>query len=102
MIDFGHAMSFKPGTLNRGEYFARWIVCTTVSFIAGMCFQSGDSLIPLAIFLTCATMLYSIVGIVARLNDIGHSGWMVLLLFIPLVNIFFGLYIFCASSKKVA
>jgi uncharacterized membrane protein YhaH (DUF805 family) len=37
-----------------------------------------------------------------RLNDLGHSGWLMLLLFIPFVNIVFGLYIIFASGSKTS
>ena len=35
-----------------------------------------------------------------RLHDLDHSGWLALLLIVPLVNVFFGLYILFAAGTE--
>lgn len=37
---------------------------------------------------------------VRRLNDTGYTGWLALLIFVPFVNFFAGLYLMCAPGSK--
>lgn len=47
------------------------------------------------------SIYFAVVGVflaIRRLHDLGMSGWLYLLMFIPLVNLIFGLYILFAKG----
>ncbi len=58
----------------------------------------GAGLTLLAAVLVGAVISWS--AIARRLHDRGHSGWMVLLMFVPLVGFALGLYLLFASGDK--
>lgn len=47
-----------------------------------------------------AIIVSLVIFIIQRLHDLNHSGWLSLLMFVPLVNLFFGLYITFAGGTK--
>ncbi|MBE8949579.1 MAG: DUF805 domain-containing protein [Quinella sp. 3Q1] len=92
------------GRLNRLSfykfYFTWLLVSAVVGFILGFIggFLSGD---PQSVLVTVPTGIWSfIAGIgsmmisVRRLHDLNKSGWWLLLALVPVVNIFFLVYIF--------
>lgn len=49
-----------------------------------------------------AIVVVSVILLIQRLHDLNHTGWMCLLMFIPLVNIFFALYVIFARGTQGA
>lgn len=47
-----------------------------------------------------AMIVVSVIFLIQRLHDLNHSGWMCLLMFIPLVNFFFMLYVIFARGTQ--
>lgn len=58
---------------------------------------SGIAII-IAVILYIAFIYFSIIFMVRRLHDRNHSGWLSLLVLIPLINIFFALYLLLAKG----
>ncbi|WP_227430336.1 DUF805 domain-containing protein [Psychrobacter sp. I-STPA6b] len=58
-------------------------------------------LIILFIPLYLANLIYSVIIYPKRrLNDLGYSGWLALLMFVPLINLFFILYLIFARGNE--
>lgn len=47
-----------------------------------------------------AILVSLVIFIIQRLHDLNHNGWLSLLMFVPLVNLLFGLYITFAAGTK--
>ena len=44
-------------------------------------------------------ILMNIIFVTKRLHDVNRSGWLLLLILVPLVNIFLGIYLLCAAGS---
>ena len=55
-----------------------------------------------AIIIYIALIYFSFIFIIRRLHDKNQSGWLSLLMFIPLVNLFFFIYLSCAKGDTGA
>lgn len=64
--------------------------------------SNSISLVPLIIIgLVYLVMIYfSFIFIIRRLHDCNHTGWLSLLIFVPLVNLFLALYLLFAPGNK--
>lgn len=106
--------AIKPnGRFSRRSYLAWNMLIGFVILIIGLItamfipnaeqsFSDGAVPIPLLIifFILYAVSLYfSIIFLIRRLHDRDHSGWMALLILVPVVNIIFGLYILFAPGQ---
>lgn len=54
--------------------------------------------IIIAIIFYIAFIYFSIVFMVRRLHDRNHSGWLILLMLVPIINLFFALYLLFAKG----
>ena len=64
-------------------------------------FSGIQMLITLAIFVFYAFAVYLIVIFsIKRLHDRNHTGWLVTLMFVPVVNFLFILYLLCAPGDQ--
>ena len=99
------------GRIRRIEYFLSGIVGGIVfsiawalgigTFILGAGMGSaGGSVFGLLIGLAAlvASMWFSLAQGVKRLHDLDKSGWLILLMFVPIVNALFGLYMLFADG----
>ena len=99
------------GRIRRIEYFLSGIVGGIVfsiawalgigTFILGAGMGSaGGSVFGLLIGLAAlvASMWFSLAQGVKRLHDLDKSGWLILLMFVPVVNALFGLYMLFADG----
>ena len=93
------------GRIRRIEYFLSGIVGGIVfsigTFILGAGMGSaGGSVVGLLIGLAAlvASMWFSLAQGVKRLHDLDKSGWLILLMFVPIVNALFGLYMLFADG----
>lgn len=103
--------SFR-GRLNRQRYFLRMfcvgmIIGIISSVFSGIGFMVGD--LTIILVMTCMSVLVSIPGWVAeiflmirRFHDLGKSGWYVLTLIIPLIDIGVILYLLFAPGTAGA
>lgn len=96
------------GRINRFPYFKYQVILLAASFAVGFVFNfigalltgTTDSLIglvPTGVFSLCISVGSIMLGI-RRLHDLEKSGWFMLLVLIPFVNIIFGLYLLLASG----
>ena len=99
-------VSFK-GRLNRKPYLGYmllvWLVAPTMILMVSMPFAPrsfvGEIIFPLVFLYVC---LASVGLTTRRLHDLGHSGWLQLVSFIPLVNLLFSAYLFLGVGQKGA
>lgn len=61
-------------------------------------FSIPTIIIFVAVYL--AFLYFSIVFAIRRLHDRNHSGWLVLLIFVPVINIIFALYLLFAKGNE--
>jgi uncharacterized membrane protein YhaH (DUF805 family) len=98
------------GIAGRGELIATNIGITAVLLISVfpifLTQPRGEPPQGIAIvFLLCFGILaipgviISLAVIVRRFHDLGHSGWYVLLIFIPIINNFVGLYLLLMPGR---
>jgi uncharacterized membrane protein YhaH (DUF805 family) len=99
------------GRIGRLRYLAYvwvgYLFMIPVTLIGGIASTSGDSYsnslsgpMILVISIAYITMIVFIFILAKRrLNDLNHTGWLALIMLIPLVNILFGLYIIFAPGK---
>lgn len=96
------------GRLNRFPYFKYFVTLWLASLIIGFVFSflgtfltnEPDSMlavIPTGIF-SLATSVGSVMIGIRRLHDLDKSGWFMLLVLIPFVNVIFGLYLLLARG----
>ena len=63
-------------------------------------YTSGAGLFMLAIMLV--SLVITIIFFIRRLHDINMSGWWSILVFIPLVNLIFGIYVLVKKGTEVS
>lgn len=100
------------GRFGRLSYLA-WLFISSIIFmvIAGVLFAIFGSMIDpqipenisilaiiIAVILYIAFIYFSIIFMIRRLHDRNHSGWLSLLLFVPVLNIVFALYLVFAKG----
>ena len=96
------------GRLNRFPYFKYLILLWLASFVFGAVFSfagailtgTTDSMltvIPTGVFSMCTSVGSIMIGI-RRLHDLDKSGWFMLVILIPFVNLIFALYLLLASG----
>lgn len=96
------------GRLNRYPYFKYLMLLWLASFVIGVVFGflgtilTGDSdsmltVAPTGLFSLCTSVGSFMIGI-RRLHDLDKSGWFMLLVLIPFVNIIFALYLLLAQG----
>lgn len=99
---FGEIKFFSPGSrIGRLRYLSHGILISVVFYIAlipaAVLFAMGDAgaiiggLLMGAAYI--ALLVITVILIIQRLHDLDKSGWMSLLMFIPLVNLFFAIYV---------
>ena len=93
-------LSFR-GRVNRRKYWCGMVVLVVVTFLVGYVTgtESGAGLWPLLLFWLPIGSYLSILLMVKRLHDIGESGWLCLVSVIPLIGVFFVLWLGVASRK---
>ena len=97
------------GRLNRLRYFKYQIIWMLISAVVGAIlgfiggFLSNDVqsllvIVPTGIFSFAAGIGSIMLGI-RRLHDLNKSGWFMLLLLVPLINLVFALYVYLAPGQ---
>ncbi len=85
----------------RREFAIWWlsllVAVSIVSFVIGLVAPSLVFLAYIVCFIAC---LINLVLICERLRNTGHSGWWVLLLFVPIINIFLLIYCFVSPENS--
>lgn len=105
---FGEIKFFSPSTrIGRMRYLSHGFLFTLVSYLVlaiGVALALGVSAIFWVIVAVAyiAIIVFSVILMIQRLHDLNKSGWMCLILFIPLVNFFFLLYVIFAPGTKGA
>ena len=81
---------------SRQEFWLWWVFVVLVSVVAGIVNVAWlQSAVSLVLFLPTWTLF------IRRLHDIGHSGWWVLVMFVPLINLVAWLYVGLKSSDPL-
>lgn len=93
------------GRSRRKEYFWFILVDILFSFLAALLdglngFQGEDSYGPIFILYFFLTLIPHLSVSVRRLHDVGKSGWMMLLFFIPLIGVIWLLILFCSEGTS--
>ena len=85
------------GRLNRKPYILRGLVLWVLSLVlsgASSALEDAGSLILLPVVAIGVVVLVGSFSLgIRRCHDLNRTGWMMLLIFIPLVNIFFAIYL---------
>ncbi len=104
----------SSGRIGRVQYLAYSVV---ISLICGSLFGLGVAIfsafnlssdsaifIPIVMITLFLPWLvyWSFVYPIRRLHDLGHTGWLILINFIPLVNLLFSLYLTFAPGEKTS
>ena len=109
MINIANALNTNfNGRINRGEFCFRKLFEFGISFMLGVLFgalvhgnaKPDDFMYMIAVCWGAGLIYYSIVGLILRAHDIGHSGHICWLMLIPIVNIFLGFYLLFAAGKS--
>ncbi len=87
------------GRLNRKRYFIRTLIIElALNFILyGIVFGSTDSFVTM-LFVNLMVSLFLIPVAIRRLHDLNHSGPMILIRLIPIIGLFFALYLLFAAG----
>ena len=83
------------GRIRRSTYFGRILLIAIIPAILNIMSESSydDSLMILSALASILSLFFSVPQTIKRLHDLDMSGWYWLLLFIPFVNLIFGLYL---------
>ncbi len=98
-------LSFS-GRAGRLEYFLVNIGIYLLSVVSQLAFISTDpitgeaSVSPVIIMLLLPTIYFGYGNAVRRLHDLGHTGWVVLLSLVPLINLALGLYLLFTAGNE--
>lgn len=92
----------EPSTRrNRQSYFLFIIISSFATFVLGAMMEgAGSAASGLALIATLVVMVIGIIVGVQRLHDVDKSGWWMLLMFIPIVNLLLGLYMLFARGTE--
>lgn len=88
------------GRASRSDYFIILLITSFLGAIAGLLMAKGGFAGFLAGIFFLAVLWVSMCACVRRLHDIGQSGWWSLLVFVPVVNLLFGLYALFAPGQE--
>ncbi len=91
---------FEGRIIRRHYFFGLLFIFLIFLSIEAVSFHTGMELIFLTIILGIVALPFSFGLGVRRLHDLGYSGWLLLILFIPVINIIFGLYMLFAPGKE--
>ena len=101
---FGEIQFFSPGSrIGRLRYVAHASLMAlafyAVAIPSAVLFQFGDAGMIIGGLLMgvgyLALIVVTVIFMIQRLHDLDKTGWMSLLMFIPLLNMFFAIYILC-------
>ena len=71
--------------------------------LGALCTWANPESLPFVMIISVGVaMMPSLAVIVRRLHDLGRSGWFILLLFIPVVNIVLWLFLVCVPGEPGA
>ncbi len=94
------------GRARRKEFWMfalfNFIIAVVLSFIDGLLGLTIESMGILYLVYSLAVLIPNIAVSVRRLHDIGKSGWMILIAFIPLIGAIWLLVLFVTDSKPGA
>ena len=90
------------GRLNRLPFFLIWALMMALSFALGFLTEKFPN--GLVIFATLAVALYisiyQVSAFIRRLHDIDKTAWLTLLVFVPVINFIFVLYLVFAKGTQ--
>ena len=101
---FGEIKVFSPAArIGRLRYLAHGFLAMLACYLilavgAGLAVAISGVFWVVVVAGYLAMIVVSIIFLIQRLHDLNHSGWMCLLMFIPLVNLFFMLYVVFARG----
>ncbi len=89
------------GRIGRKHYFFGMLFIFLIFLsIEAISFHTGVELDFLRIIIGIVVLPFSFGLGIRRLHDLGYSGWLLLVLFIPVINIIFGLYMIFVPGKE--
>ncbi len=93
-----NSMWLPKGRASRAHYFVVLVGTALLGSILGLLIERGAFLFGGVCLLVVAWV--SLCALARRLHDLGISGWWSLVVFIPIVNVFFGLYVLFAAGEN--
>lgn len=89
-LAMSHYADFKTRTRRKDFWLfqlATWILAAIALFIDSMIGMSGENGIgPVGALVSLALLVPSISITARRLHDVGYSGWLMLVIFVPLIG----------------
>lgn len=119
LLTFSSYLFTFKGRLNRKYFLIHYIVDTIIVFVTTLTLSWLMAVILLLIkhepiseqsirlkmgiytglFLTVCFLSNKISIVVRRLNDLGLNRWLVIIIFVPIVNLFFNLFLFFKKGR---
>ncbi|MBS9781302.1 MAG: DUF805 domain-containing protein [Gammaproteobacteria bacterium] len=101
------------GRIGRLQYLAYSVLISLVTlpiWVLGVAIiptfniSPDSALVPIIIFVSLLPWIFywSFIYPIRRLHDLGHTGWLILINLVPLVNIIFSLYLIFAPGEKTS
>lgn len=87
------------GRSSRSDYFVVLLVTSVLGAISGALMVKGGALGFFSGLFFAAVLWVSMCACARRMHDVGHSGWLTLLVLVPVANFFFGLYVLFAPGQ---
>lgn len=95
-----HYFDFN-GRARRQEYWMFTLVNTAITIaLCTVLSLISQKLVPIANIYSLAVMLPGLGVTARRLHDIGKSGWMILICLVPIVGVFYLIYLLCQDSQE--
>lgn len=87
------------GRARRAEYWMFTLVNIIIAVVLAVLATQLESLSILYMLYSLAVLIPGIAVSIRRMHDIGKSGWMILLGFIPIVGVIILIVMFCGDSQ---
>lgn len=88
------------GRASRTDYFVVLLITSILGAISGSVMVKGGALGFVSGLFFAVVLWVSMCACARRMHDVGHSGWLSLVAFVPVANFIFGLYALFAPGQE--